>query len=243
MRFKFIEENRSAFSIGRLCKVMEVSPRGLRAFRSRLASRRQRSDMVTLAHIKEQSRLSLGSYGRPRMTEELKEIGLDIGHRRVGRLMRQNGISVVRTRKYKVTTDSDHKFNIAPNLLDRDFAADHSDQKWAGDISYVWTREGWLYLAVILDLHSRRVIDWAPSRDIAPQCTAGQRCSNRMKRDLAIRALKPLGTLLRNALPVSGWPSHSGHRPRAAFTTRIAAAKTVLTTIRRSCANMASVSR
>jgi len=85
------------------------------------------------------------------MTEELKEIGLDVGHRRVGRLMRQNGISVVRTRKHKVTTDSDHKFNIAPNLLDRDFSANAPNQKWAGDISYVWTREGWLYLAVILD--------------------------------------------------------------------------------------------
>ena len=108
---------------------MDVSPRGLRAFRSRPASRRQRSDMVTLAHIKEQSRLSLGSYGRPRMTEELKEIGLNIGHRRVGRLMRQNGISVVRTHKHKVTTDSNHKFNIAPNLLDRNFAADVPNQK------------------------------------------------------------------------------------------------------------------
>jgi len=83
---------------------MDVSPRGLRAFRSRPASRRQRSDLVILAHIKEQSRLSLGSYGRPRMTEELKELDLDVGHRRVGRLMRQNGISVVRTRKHKVTT-------------------------------------------------------------------------------------------------------------------------------------------
>jgi putative transposase len=112
-----------------MCHVMDVSPRGLRAFRSRPASRRQRSDMVTLAHIKEQSRLSLGSYGRPRMTEELKEIGLNIGHRRVGRLMRQNGISVVRTHKHKVTTDSNHKFNIAPNLLDRNFAADVPNQK------------------------------------------------------------------------------------------------------------------
>jgi transposase InsO family protein len=64
--------------------------------------------------------------------------------------MRQNGISVVRTRKYKATTDSDHKFDIAPNLLDRNFTADLPNQKWAGDISYVWTREGWLYLAVIL---------------------------------------------------------------------------------------------
>lgn len=175
MRFKFIEEHQSTFSIQRMCQVMQVSSRGLRAFRSRPASRRQRSDLITLAHIKEQSRLSLGSYGRPRMTEELKKIGLDVGHRRVGRLMRENGISVVRTRKHKVTTDSDHKFNIAPNLLDRDFMADAPNRKWAGDISYVWTREGWLYLAVILDLHSRRVIGWA--------------VSNRMKRDLAIRAL------------------------------------------------------
>jgi putative transposase len=131
---------------------------------------------MTQAYIKQQSRLSLGSYGWPRMTEELKEIGLDIGHRRVGRLMRQNGISVVRTRKHKVTTDSNHKFNIAPNLLDRNFTAYQPNQKWAGDISYVWSREGWLYLAVILDLHSWRVIGWA--------------VSNRMKRDLAIRALQ-----------------------------------------------------
>jgi len=176
MRFRFIEEHAGAFETARLCEVMDVSSRGLRAFRSRPASRRQRSDMVTLAHIKEQSRLSFGSYGRPRMTEELKEIGLDVGHRRVGRLMRQNGISVVRTRKHKVTTDSDHKFNIAPNLLDQNFTADEPNQKWAADISYIWTREGWLYLAVILDLHSRRVIGWA--------------VSNRMKRDLAIRALE-----------------------------------------------------
>ena len=104
MRFRFIEEHAGAFETARLCKIMDVSSRGLRAFRNRPASRRQRSDLVTLAHIKEQSRLSLGSYGRPRMTEELKEIGLDVGHRRVGRLMRQNGISVVRTRKHKVTT-------------------------------------------------------------------------------------------------------------------------------------------
>lgn len=104
MRFRFVEEHSAHFSTNRLCGIVGVSTRGLRAFRSRPASRRQRSDLVTLAHIKEQSRLSLGSYGRPRMTEELKEIGLNVGHRRVGRLMRQNGISVIRTRKHKATT-------------------------------------------------------------------------------------------------------------------------------------------
>jgi transposase InsO family protein len=109
------------------------------------------------------------------MTEELQEQGLDVGHRRVGRLMAENGIKAVRTRKYKSTTDSNHSFAVAPNLLDRDFSADAPNRKWVGDISYIWTAEGWLYLAVVLDLYSRRVIGWA--------------VSDRLKRDLAIRAL------------------------------------------------------
>ena len=125
-------------------------------------SQRQRGDMVILAHIREQHRLSLESYGRPRMTEELQEPGVKVGHRRVGRLMRDNGIKTIRTQKYRATTDSNHAFNIAPNLLDQNFSAIGPNQKWAGDISYIWTSEGWLYLAVILDLYSRRVIGWAP---------------------------------------------------------------------------------
>ena len=87
MRFRFIEEHRASFPAHRLCDVMGVSQRGLRAFRTRPTSRRQRTDMVMLAHIKEQSRLSLNSYGRPRMTEELKELDLEVGHRRVGRFL------------------------------------------------------------------------------------------------------------------------------------------------------------
>ncbi len=174
-RFAFIDAWRKAWPIELLCRVLQVTSRGYRAWRDRPMSQRQRDDMVILAHIREQRRLSLGSYGRPRMTEELQELGLDVGHRRVGRLMRENGIKAVRTRKYKATTDSNHAFAIAPNILDRDFSADAPNQKWAGDISYIWTGEGWLYLAVILDLYSRRVIGWA--------------VSNRLKRDLAIRAL------------------------------------------------------
>ena len=118
--------------------------------------------MVILAHIREQHRLSLERYGRPQMTEELQELGVKVGHRRVGRLMRDNDIKIIRTQKYKATTDSNHAFNIAPNLLDQNFSATGPNQKWAGDISYIWTNEGWLYLAVILDLYSRRVIGWAP---------------------------------------------------------------------------------
>ena len=131
--------------------------------------------MKVLAHIREQYSLSLGSYGRPRMTIELKEVGLDVGERRVGWLMRINSIKPVRTRRHKVTTDSHHRLGVAANWLDGDFVADAPNRKWAGDITYIWTSEGWLYLAVILDLHSRRVVGWA--------------VSDRMKKDLAIRAL------------------------------------------------------
>jgi len=118
--------------------------------------RGQRDDMVILAHIREQHRLSLQSHGRPRMTEELQELGSKVVYRRVGRLMGENGIKITRTQKYKATTDSNPAFNIAFNLLDQDFSDDGPNQKWAGGISYIWTREGWLYLAVILDLYSRR---------------------------------------------------------------------------------------
>ncbi|WP_085982725.1 IS3 family transposase [Octadecabacter arcticus] len=175
VRFAFIDAWKEVWSVEFLCRIMQVTSRGFRAWRKRPMSQRQRDDMVLLAHIREQHRLSLQSYGRPRMTEELQELGLRVGHRRVGRLMRENGIKTIRTQKYKATTDSNHTFNIAPNLLDQDFSADGPNQKWAGDISYIWTSEMWLYLAVILDLYSRRVIGWA--------------VSNRMKQDLAIRAL------------------------------------------------------
>jgi len=114
---------------------MNVSPRGFRAFRSRPTSRRQRTDIVVQAHIKEQLRLSLGSYCRPRVTEELKEVGANVGHRRVGRLMRENGKTFERTHKFKATTDSNPTFNIAPNLLEQNFSAEKPNHKWAGDIS------------------------------------------------------------------------------------------------------------
>ena len=175
MKFQYIAEYRGVLTRSHLCRLMGVSERGLHAWKHRPPSYRQRRDMVLLAHIRDQHRLSLGSYGRPRMTEELNELGIRVGQRRVGRLMRQNGIRVIRSRKFKRTTDSDHAFNIAPNLLQQDFTASGPNQKWAGDITYVWTREGWVYLAVIIDLFSRRVVGWA--------------ISNRMKQDLALLAL------------------------------------------------------
>lgn len=176
MRFAFVHEHRSRWSVEGLCRVLQLSTRGYRAWVARPVSQRARTDLKVLAHIREQYSLSKGTYGRPRMTLELKEEGLAVGERRVGRLMRLNGIRPVRTRRHKVTTDSQHHLGVAPNLLDGDFLADAPNRKWAGDISYIWTAEGWLYLAVVIDLFSRRVVGWA--------------VSDRMKKDLAIRALE-----------------------------------------------------
>jgi putative transposase len=181
MRFAFVEEHSTCVPVARLCRLLQVTSRDFRAWRNRPVSNRQRYDMVLLAHIHEQHHLSLGSYGRPRVTQELKEIGLAVEHRRVGRLMRMNGFRIVRICKYKATTDSNHSFNVAPNWLDRNFHADQPNVKWAGDITYIWTAEGWLYLAVMMDLHSRRVVDWATS--------------NRLKRDLALQALNNAAAL------------------------------------------------
>ncbi len=111
--------------------------------------------------------------------------------------MRQNGIQIIRSRKFKRTTDSDHAFNIAPNLLQQDFTASGPNQKWAGDITYVWTREGWVYLAVIIDLFSRRVVGWA--------------ISNRMKQDLALRALNMAIAIRR---PPPGCVHHTDRGPQ-----------------------------
>ena len=129
VKFQYIADYSGCLTRSHLCRLLGVSERGLRAWKHRPPSQRQRRDMGLLAHIRDQHRLSLSSYGRPRMTEELNEMGLQVGQRRVGRLMRQNGIQVVRTRKFKVTTDSDHTFNIAPNLLQQDFTASAANQK------------------------------------------------------------------------------------------------------------------
>ena len=97
------------------------------------------------------------------MTRELQDSGLAVGRRRTARLMRENGLKARQKRRFKRTTDSEHDWPIAPNLLDQDFSAELPDEKWGADISYIWTREGWLYLAVVIDLFGRRVVGWSTS--------------------------------------------------------------------------------
>ena len=132
--------------------------------------------MILLAHIRAEFSTSNGTYGSPRMHAELKESGFSIGRHRVARLMRENGLQARQKTRFKKTTDSDHGGPVAPNVLSQDFTATGPNEKWGVDISYVWTAEGWLYLAIVLDLFSRRIVGWS--------------VSDRMKRSLAMDALR-----------------------------------------------------
>ena len=176
MKFQFIDAAKEEFPVIRLCQVLGVSQSGYFAWRSRPASPRQREDLVLLAHIRSAFARSKETYGGPRMTCELRGDGLQVGRRRTARLMRENGLKARQKRRFKRTTDSHHAFPIAPNLLEQDFSAERPNEKWAADISYVWTNEGWLYLAVILDLFARRVVGWA--------------VSDRLHQELALEALR-----------------------------------------------------
>ncbi len=176
MRFRLIDAAKKEFPVQRLCKVLDVSASGYFAWKDRPASPRQRADMVLLAHVRSAFALSNETYGSPRMVHELLDNGLAVGRRRVARLMRENGLKARQKRRFKRTTDSLHAFPVAPNLLDQDFTATGPNQKWGSDISYVWTREGWLYLAVVIDLFARRVVGWATS--------------DRLHKELALSALR-----------------------------------------------------
>ena len=176
MKFRFIDQAKEEFPAHRLCKVLGVSQSGYFAWKDRPASHRQREDMVMLAHVRSAYALSHETYGSPRMMRELRDSGFAIGRRRTARLMRENGLYARQKRRFKRTTDSQHAFPVAPNIIDQDFAATAPDQKWGVDISYVWTREGWLYLSVVIDLFSRRVVGWA--------------VGDRLHRELAINALR-----------------------------------------------------
>ena len=176
MRFRLIDANKAAMTIDRMCALMDVSVSGFYAWKNRKPSQRQLYDMVLLAHIRSQFASSHETYGAPRMHVELKEDGVDVGRHRVARLMRNNGLRALQKRYYKKTTDSGHGNPVAANILDQDFACDMPNQKWGADISYIWTTEGWLYLAIVLDLYSRRIVGWATS--------------DRLKKELALTALE-----------------------------------------------------
>ena len=138
-----------------------MSRSGYYAWRVRKPSKRSRDNAVLAAKIAEVHEESRGTYGSPRIHAELAEQGFEVGRNRIARIMRENGIVGRARPKFRRTTDSRHSLPVADNVLNRVFVADEPDAAWAADITYVWTSEGWLYLAVIIDLFSRRVVGWS----------------------------------------------------------------------------------
>jgi len=160
MRFAFILAEKALYPVALLCRVLQVSTAGFYAWCRRKPSRRSREDAALKVHVRASFEAGRKKYGSPRIYQVLHSQH-GIGRRRVARLMREDGLFARRKRRFVCTTDSKHSHAVAPNLLARDFTAPAPDRIWVTDITYIWTREGWLYLAAILDLFSRRVVGWA----------------------------------------------------------------------------------
>ena len=161
----------AVFRIGVMCSVLGVSVSGYYAWRQRPLSRREEANQALVQRI---SRLHHGShqtYGSPRIWAELRAEGEQCSRNRVARLMRLYHLGARRPRRYTVTTQSQHQYPVAPNVLGRDFSASAPNQKWVADITYVPTQEGWLYLATLMDLFSRKIIGWAMDKSLATDLT------------------------------------------------------------------------
>jgi putative transposase len=161
-------QHQDTWPVSVLCEVLEVSRSGFYAYRQGQATVEINGAEVTLvARVKAIATQTGHSYGSRRMAKQLQAEGYAVGRYKARRLMQQAGVSVRRRKRCPVTTDSRHGYGVAPNLLARQFDVAQPDTVWVGDITYVWTAEGWEYLAVLLDLHSRKVVGWAMQSRIA----------------------------------------------------------------------------
>lgn len=163
MRYAFILARSVAFPVALMCRLLGVSKSGFYAWRDRPESPRSRADARLAVEVAAVHARSRGRYGSPRVHAELRAQGVRVGRKRVERLMREHGLRARGRRRFRTTTDSRQPAPIAPNLLERNFDATAPNQVWVTDVTYVWTHEGWLYLAAIIDLYARRVVGWAVS--------------------------------------------------------------------------------
>jgi len=176
MIFQFIDDHREEFPVVRMCKVLDVSRSGYYAWRGRPPSKREMANRKLYKEIEAVYHESGRTYGSPRVCRTLQQRRVACSENRVARLMRLRGLQAIQTKTYKTTTRRNQADPVAPNVLKRDFAADRPNEKWLTDITYIQTAEGWLYLAAVLDLYSRRIVGWA--------------MSDRMTGDLTLGALK-----------------------------------------------------
>jgi len=164
MRYICIGRRRTQYPVRMMCRLLKVSSSGYYAWRVRPESQRAQTDRELTRVIRRLHADSQGVYGSPKMRDELKDEGYRCGRHKVARLMRLAGLRGCPKRRFKITTERDPSHAVAKNLLRQDFAAEAPNQRWASDITYISTHQGWLYLAVVMDLYSRRIVGWSMSR-------------------------------------------------------------------------------
>lgn len=156
-----IQAEKARFPVAFMCRRLDVSRSAYYAWERKPVSNKMQEDQRLLEKIEESHKASRQTYGSPRIADDLKDQGEIVGRHRIARIMRENGIIGMPKKKFRKTTDSNHTYPVAPNLLEREFDVECPDEAWVGDITYIWTSRGWVYLAVILDLCSRRVVGWS----------------------------------------------------------------------------------
>jgi len=171
-----IRAEKASFPVTVMCNALGVKRGSYYAWERRPHEDRDCAEEELVVHIRDVFRRSRGTYGSPRVHAELNETGVEVGRHRVARLMHEHGLQARRPKRYRHTTDSEHSLPVAPNLLERRFDAEAPNRVWVADLTCLWTHEGWLYLAAVLDLFSRRVVGWA--------------MDDNMRKELPLRALE-----------------------------------------------------
>ena len=161
MKYQFIDRYRSVYRVEKMCRILNISRSSYYTWKTRSKSMRDKVNEALVFEIKLIFEKNRKLYGSPRITAELRAKGISCGENRVARLMRINGIVAKTKRRFKATTDSKHTLPVAENVINQDFTAERPNEVWASDITYIWTKEGWLYLAVILDIFNRKIVGWA----------------------------------------------------------------------------------
>jgi putative transposase len=192
VRFAFIQAEKASFPVAAMCRVLGVTRQGYYAYVGRPPSKRVQQEAALCSTVRDVFEASDSTYGSPRVLGELKQRGWRIGKRRIERAMRGMGLTPPTPRRHRRTTTSNPTHPVAPNQLARDFAATRPDERWVTDITYVWTQEGWAYLAVILDLFSRGVVGWALDSTLATKLPLAAL-------DAAVRRRRPASGLLHHS--------------------------------------------
>lgn len=166
MKYQFIDNYRLEFRIGKMCHVLLVSRSGYYSWKKKGLSLRTQSNLTLTERIRQIYQRHHGRYGSPRITEVLRDQGLHCSKNRIARLMKVQGIASKLKRQFKITTQSKHTHPVIENILNRQFYAEKANTIWVSDITYIWTKEGWLYLAAILDVYSRKIVGWSMGCDL-----------------------------------------------------------------------------